>query len=140
MAETTTKPEAQGLYRFRVPEEMSPGVYRHTVGFFEPGKVLTLPDDASVEGEIVSSKLIPLDDASRDWLIAAHKRGAEQFKAQKAEQEARKTGSGLPPMPKIAEVPKTMAALIDKGDSAPSTLREIGERSGEIPVAAKTKK
>jgi hypothetical protein len=64
--------------RFRVPQELAPGVFRGGVVFFEPGHEFELPDAASPKNdkgepdvalEAVSLKLIPLDKASRELLV-----------------------------------------------------------------------
>lgn len=81
--------------RFRVAPEQSPGVYRQGVGFLKPGDVFTWPDKATpktlVEGsefpELLSPKLIPLDDDSHELLVimgGQRKRAAEMQKAKRA--------------------------------------------------------
>lgn len=56
---------------FFVPAEMSPGVARHNVGFFDPGMTLVLPDAAS-KGEKPSLKLVPTNAEAYDMLVKAH--------------------------------------------------------------------
>lgn len=58
--------------QFLIPSEMAPGVYRAGVGFFEPGQVLTLPDAASKEGDVLPSKLVPLDKDAHAALVKQH--------------------------------------------------------------------
>lgn len=58
---------------YMVPPELAPGVYRHGVGFFTPGDVLTLPDAASKDGDVPHVGLIPLDKESHAELVATQK-------------------------------------------------------------------
>jgi hypothetical protein len=59
--------------RFLIPSHMFPGVYRQNVGFFKPGDVLVLPDAASQPGDVLSPRLLPLDEEARAELKRQHK-------------------------------------------------------------------
>lgn len=58
--------------KFVVPADMSPGVFRHGVGFFRPGSTIVLPDAASKPGEKPSIKLVPAELAAYKMLVDAH--------------------------------------------------------------------
>jgi hypothetical protein len=64
--------------KFLIPVEMFPGVYRHGVGFFRPGDEIELPDAASQEGDVVSLRLVPLDDDAHALLLANAKAQVER--------------------------------------------------------------
>lgn len=95
------KKKAATLFRFQVPAELEPGVYRQGVGLFPPGSTLTLPDAASKENDVPSASLIPLDEESREYLIGRHKWLADerqrQSEAKKEREEAQKRGLYVPP-------------------------------------------
>lgn len=120
--------------KFLVPHEIHPGVFRQGVGFFPPGSEIELPDAASSKGDVPSAKLIPKDEAGRQWLQsihdAAHVRAVERLEAAKKAKEA---GAGVLPR---ATIGPPMSALPeqDTGDTGPESLRELGERTGEVPV------
>ncbi len=105
-------------FKYRVSPEQSPGVYRAGVGFFGPGDVLTLPDAASVKGEVYSAKLIPLDEDSFDELMCMHKnRTVGGMPVTIHEVEA---GPPAPPVPQKGQTIKEVATH-GPGGQAPKT-------------------
>lgn len=69
----------QGQYRFTVPSELSPGVFRAGVGFFAPGETVRLPDENSArykkqtgEEEKWPWRLVPQNEESYQALKKQH--------------------------------------------------------------------
>lgn len=67
------------VYKYQVPADLAPGVFRAGVGFFRPGAVLKLPDLASFAfkkrtgiEDAWNAKLQPLDKAAYDELKRQH--------------------------------------------------------------------
>lgn len=116
--------------KFLIPPDLSPGVYRAGIGFFIPGQEITLPDAASVEGEGVSLRYVPLDaealalqEATRKVLL---KRREDYIKAyEKA--------------PGFVAPPEVMKLKKIGGDDAPAkpaasdklTVKQAAEKDGK---------
>lgn len=114
-------------YRYRIPPELSPGVYRAGVGFFQPGQVITLPDGASTKDEVPNSQLIPLDEASREYLVQAQKRATEARRRAVAEAAERKKEVAIQ-----EPVIKPVEAAAPKGEPADEqlTVKQVAKRHG----------
>jgi hypothetical protein len=97
--------------KFLVPPEMAPGVYRQGVGLFGPGSVLELPDAASKPGDVISARLVPLDEEAAAALKKAH-------------------GAKAKPLP--ADVQAAVAAATPKQDDGkPQTMKEAAKRASD---------
>ena len=116
------------MYRYRVPPELSPGVYRAGVGFFQPGQVLTLPDGASTKDEVPNAALIPLDEASREYLIKGQERATAARRKAVAEAEERKKQGAEIQMPVIKPVESAAPKRPDAEEKL--TVKQVAERHG----------
>lgn len=119
--------------RFEVPPDYHPGMNRASVGFFTPGDVIELPDEASKtapDGEIepIPLRMIPLDEEGYQLLVVSK----ERVKKMRAEaKEAAKTVKQDPALPEIRKPP----GLSSEGESSPEPVVK-GARRGKGVRAA----
>lgn len=121
--------------RFRVPSDLAPGIYRQSVGLIPVGEVFEWPDAAtprkSLEGsdfpELLNPKLIPLDQDSRDILVAMHEQRPAVLRVVKERQKA--ALAGTTDARKV--IPEVEAVAQPKKKKHPAlSMREAAEGGG----------
>lgn len=144
------EPEAEGFdpgftARYRVAPEQAPGVYRQGVGFFRPGQVLSWPDPATpvkpIDGsefpELLSAKLVPLDEGSRTLLVAMHENRPGVIELLKKKRKEQATGdAGIKAVETSKPKKKRVRALTAKQVAAgESEVEEVEDNAGAADAA-----
>lgn len=120
---------------FEVPPDLAPGIYRQSVGMFAPGEKFAWPDAATprkpIDGsdfpELLSPKLIPLDEESREILIAMHQHRPHAMKARAEKAKAVLAGT-VDANKLIPQVKRDEPKKAKKGKG--TSMREAAEGGG----------
>ncbi len=123
-----------GAFKYRVPASMNPGVQRAGVAFYCVGDTYAWPDGAYKPGDILSNKLIPLDEESRDELVRH-----EEIRRQRIADAAAKRVKPMTPEEKIVAVPKAdLAPEVTVSDDT-LTVAELARQQGGTEVRVSDK-